>query len=184
MALPDGSVPRVELLAGALGREDRVAALAVAPPPAARARQAGVRVQLLNERLRLHLRSGPPVNVRNGARARKHADGVHRVRGGDAGVVVAVVDAAVRHVGAHAGDSVVAAVHRAADHAVGVCRHQLRNRGAVQVAGDAAHVGVPRGTHVEAPAQLQEGVVVLEAAAVVPVARDAADLDVVGARVG
>ena len=159
-------------------------ALAVAPPAAARARQARVRVQLLNERLSLHFRRGPPVNVRNGARARKHADGVHRVRRRDARVVVAVVDAAVRHVGAHAGDTVVAAVHRAADHAVGVSRHQLRNRGAVQVAGDAAHVGVPRGTHVEALAKLQEGVVVLEAAAVVPVARDAADLDVVGARVG
>ena len=159
-------------------------ALAVAPPPAARAGQARVRVELLNERLRLHVRRGPAVHVRDRARARKLADGAHRVRDRDARVVVAVVDAAVRHVGAHAGDPVVGTGDGAADHAVGVSRHQLRHRGAVQVARDAAHVGVPRGAHLEALAKLQQGVVVLEAAGVVAVAGDAADPDAVGGRVG
>ena len=178
------AVPRVELLAGALAREDRVMAGAVAPPPAARARQARVRVELLNERLRLHLRRGPAVHVRDRARARQRADGVHRVRDRDARVVVAVVDAAVRGVRGHAGDPVVGSGDGAADHPVGVRSDELRDRRAVQVARDAAHVGVPRGAHLEALAKLQQGVVVLEAAGVVAVAGDAADPDAVGGRVG
>ena len=153
---------------------------AVAPPPAARAGQARVRVQLLHERFRLHVRRGPAVHVRDRARARKLADGAHRVWDRDARVVVAVVHAAVVYVGAHAGDPVRGLVYRARHDAVGVREYELRRHGAVEVARDAAGVEHPGCADVHALAQIEERMVVLQAAGVVGVAGDAADHHAVG----